>query len=84
MNDLTVPITPRAHQTLQELSNLTGDPLPVVLDKAVEAYRRKQFLEGLSADFAALRQNPAAWQEELQERADWDATLADDLEREND
>lgn len=41
---------------------------------------RQGFLEGLAGDFAALRNNPAAWQEEEKERVAWDAALADDLE----
>ncbi len=43
---------------------------------------RQRFLEGVNADFAALRNDPAAWQEELAERAAWDCTLADDLKDE--
>ncbi|WP_254054095.1 hypothetical protein [Singulisphaera sp. GP187] len=51
-----------------------------VLGKAIEEYRKKRFLEGLNADFAALREDPAAWVEEQKERAVWDATLADGLD----
>jgi hypothetical protein len=54
--------------------------MSVILDKAIEAYRRKRFLEQLSEDFARLRRDPALWEEELAERKLWDATLADDLE----
>ncbi len=79
MASLTVRISRKTHQSLKELSGLTGEPMPAVLDKAIEAYRRRQFLEGLAADFARLRKNPKAWQQELDERAEWDATLADRL-----
>ena len=51
-----------------------------VLDKAIEIYRRQRFLAGLNADFAALRKNKAAWEEERAERSTWDATLTDGLE----
>jgi hypothetical protein len=51
-----------------------------ILDKAIELYKRQRFLEGLNADFAALRQNKADWEEELAERASWDNTLSDGLE----
>jgi hypothetical protein len=40
---------------------------------------RQCFLEGVNADFADLRNDPTAWQEELAERATWDCTLADGL-----
>lgn len=40
---------------------------------------RQRFLEGVNTGFAALRDNPEAWQEEQAERAAWDCTLADGL-----
>jgi len=52
----------------------------VIVYKAIEAYRRASFLAGLNGDFAALRQNRAAWEEEQKERRAWDARLADGLE----
>lgn len=77
MASVTVRISQRAHQTLKELAERSGQPMPAVLDRAIEAYRRRQFLEGLSCDFAKLRADPKAWQQELDERAEWDSTLAD-------
>jgi hypothetical protein len=50
------------------------------LAKAVEAYRRQRFWEQTNAAYAALRADPEAWQKELQERRDWEATLVDGLE----
>ena len=51
--------------------------MQAVLEQAIEAYRRQSFLEGLSSDFAVLRENEAEWQVEKTERATWDTTLAD-------
>jgi len=45
MNHFTVDISEIAHQTLQDLSKQTGQLVNVLLDKAVEEFRRKQFLE---------------------------------------
>jgi hypothetical protein len=53
-----------------------------VLERALESYRRQRFLEALNEDFSALRKDPAAWASEQDERAAWDATLADGLESE--
>jgi hypothetical protein len=53
-----------------------------ILDKAVEDYRRKCVLERANAGYAALRAAPEAWNEELAERADWEATLSDGLDDE--
>ncbi len=80
MESLTVRISRSAHTTLRALADEAGESMTVVLDKAVEAYRRECFLAGLNADFAALREVPAAWQDELAERALWDSTVADGIE----
>jgi predicted transcriptional regulator len=80
MPGATVRINPRAHKTLRQLARQTGQSMPQILDRAIEEYRRRTFLEGLSEDFTRLRRDRAAWNEELKERAAWDATLADDLE----
>jgi predicted transcriptional regulator len=82
MASLTVRIGESAHRMLQELAEQTGTSMQAVLEKAVSEYQRKCFLEGLNADFATLRNNPKAWQEELEERALWDSTLADGLAEE--
>jgi len=80
MNHFTVDISETAHQTLQDLSKQTGQPLNVILDKAVEEFRRKQFLEEANRAYAQLKNDPQAWAEELEERRAWDVTLGDGLE----
>ncbi len=72
-------ISETAHRNLREISRVQRRPMQAVLDSAVEAYRRKVFLEGLNADFAALRADPDAWREEEEERALWETTLSDGL-----
>lgn len=39
-----------------------------VLAKALEAYRRDQFLRSTNTAYKALRSDPVAWAEELEER----------------
>lgn len=79
MPTVTARLRPDTHGTLKGLAEQTGEAIPDLLAKAVEAYRRQYFLEGLAADFAALRRSLEAWEEELAERELWDATMADDL-----
>ncbi len=67
------------HRNLKELSVLTGFSMQAILDQAVAAYRDNLFLEGLNEDFATLRCQPNAWQEELDERALWEKSLSDGL-----
>jgi hypothetical protein len=80
MTGTTVKVNAETYARLKEAVAETGEPMIEVLAKAVETYRRRAFLEGLNADFAALRNDPEAWAEEQAERAAWDATLADDLQ----
>jgi hypothetical protein len=79
MSGVTVKINAETYAKLKEAVAETGEPMIVVLAKAVEAFRRQTFLEGVNADFAALRNDRRAWAEEQSERAAWDATMADGL-----
>ncbi|HET7035820.1 MAG TPA: hypothetical protein VFI42_09095 [Thermomicrobiaceae bacterium] len=49
---------------------------------AVEAMRRKRILEMTNAAYAAMRADPERWQEELDERREWEETLTDGQEDE--
>lgn len=75
----TVRIDETTRDFLRELARETGLSMQDSLAEAVEAYRRRRFLESANADYARLRADPAAWADELAERQLWDATLADGL-----
>jgi hypothetical protein len=68
------------HSILRELSAETGEPMQDLLAEAVEAMRRRRILELTNAAYAAMRDDPVAWQAEIAERQAWDVTLADGLE----
>lgn len=80
MSTPTVGISEAAHRLLQELAAQTGQTPMDVLDKALDAYRRKVFFEQLNAGYAELRADPEAWAEVEAERQLWDATLMDGLD----
>ena len=80
MASATVKIDAETYAKLRAAAAETGEPMIAVLAKAVEAYRRRTFLEALNGDFAVLRADPQAWNEELAERAAWDNALSDGLE----
>jgi predicted transcriptional regulator len=80
MSTPTIPISEASRQLLCELAEQTGQSMTDILDKALGAYRRQLFFEQLNAGYAALRADPQAWAEELQERKLWDATLMDGLD----
>lgn len=80
MASATVRISEEAREALREISAESGESMQAILDRAIEAYRRKRFFEQLNADYAALRANPEAWAEYQKELALWDATLMDGLD----
>ncbi|TDI47315.1 MAG: toxin-antitoxin system protein [Acidobacteria bacterium] len=68
------------HHVLKELAELAGESMSNVLANALDDYRRKHFLKGLSDDFASLRSSESEWTEELGERELWASAVSDDLE----
>ena len=79
MPSTTVRIKRETKQLLEEIANQTGQKTQQILDKAIEAYRRRVFLERANQAYATLRQDAEKWAEELAERKAWDATSSDDL-----
>jgi predicted transcriptional regulator len=75
----TVRVSEHTHELLRKLAEATGEPLQMVLERAVESYRREQFYAEFNAAFERLRADPVAWEEELAERALLEGTLADGL-----
>ncbi len=72
MPEVMINISDAAHKMLVELAAGSGETVPVVLERAIENYRRSVFLSQANQAFAALRQNEALWQAEQEERALWD------------
>ena len=79
MSAPTVRISEASHLILKKLAETTGQTMMDVLDKSLDAYRRKLFFEQLNAGYAELRADPKAWAEHLAERKLWDSTLMDGL-----
>ncbi len=73
-------ISEPTREILRRLAEASGEPMQVILDKAVETYRRQRFLEESNRAFAALKAKAKEWKSEQTERKAWDATLADGLE----
>jgi predicted DNA-binding protein len=80
MSHLTISLSEATHEMLAALTELTGETMQTVLDKAIENYRRHIFLLQANRAFAALRQNEELWQEEIEERDLWDQTISDGIE----
>lgn len=80
MSTTPVHINDAPYRLLKELAEQTGQTITDVLEKALDAYRRKLFFEQMNAGYAELRADPKAWAEHLREREVWDATLMDGLD----
>jgi hypothetical protein len=76
----TVRLNDSAHRALRDLADTEKAPLQTVLERAIENYRRQRFLEAANRTYAALRNDPAAWRHEQEERELWDKTAADGLD----
>ena len=76
----TIRIREKSHMALKEMAALTGESLQDVLDQAIEDRRRKLYLEGVNADYAALKRNSKAWADFKKETALWDVTNLDGLD----
>jgi len=84
MPSANVRISRDAHAVLRQLAHQEGLSLQALLDRAVENYRRRLFLEKANAAYTTLRADKAQWDEELAERGEWDATLTDGLDESGD
>ncbi len=80
MSMTTVRLRPKTHKVLKELAEMTGESIQDALERAVEDRQRRLYLEGLNADYAALRRDPKAWAEFQKENALWDVTNEDGLD----
>ena len=77
----TVRISKQTHQVLRELADHEQASLQTVLERAIESYRRKRFLDEVNRQFGALRSDGDAWKLELEERSEWDITMTDETDR---
>ena len=79
MPSTTVRIKRETKRLLEEIATQTGQKTKQVLDEAIEAYRRRVFLERANQAYALLQQDADRWAKEFAERKAWDATSSDDL-----
>lgn len=79
MRHTTVRISETTRELLRSLAEAEGVAMQTVLERAVEIYRRRRFLDQVNTAYAALRGNDRAWADVAKEREGWDATLSDGL-----
>jgi hypothetical protein len=80
MSAAIVQINDSTARLLEELAEKTGLTTSDVLDKALDAYKRKVFLEQVNAAYAVLRADPTAWADVEAERQSMAGSLMDGLD----
>jgi len=83
MGYTTVRVSETTRDLLRKLAAREGGSMQAVLEKALEAYRRREFLEGVNRAYGALRSDSEQWADLEDERAAWDVTIADGLPTEH-
>jgi predicted transcriptional regulator len=81
-HDKMLRIDRRTDSVLSKLAKETGRAKKDLIAHAVERMRRERLLDAMNAGFAALKRDPAAWAEELEERLGWESAVADGVEGE--
>ncbi len=79
-----VRINEEAKQRLRLLAEETGESMSSVLEKAIETYRRKRFLESVNEAYRSLRKDKKGWASLQEERARWDRASMDGLDPDED
>ncbi len=75
----SVRVNERTWSILKEIADSAGETMQSVLEKAAESYRRQWILQKTNEAYNTLKNDEAAWQEELAERRLWTSSLSDDL-----
>ena len=78
----TVRIEPAAYAALAEVARLEHVTLTEALTRAIQVYRRDALIRAMSEDYGELKSDPTAWAAEQSQRAAWDHSLGDGLDRE--
>lgn len=75
-----VHISAQSHRHLREMAAQEGERMCVVLEKALEQYRRQKFWGEMRAAYAVIQSDPEAMAAEKKEFALWEVTLMDGLD----
>lgn len=80
MSNTTIRIRTETHELLQHMAKQSGTSMQAVLERALEAERRRRLLDAANLAYAALQADGDAASRYRQELDIWDATLEDGLE----
>ena len=69
----TVRVRRHDYARLQVLAKSRGASVIDVVHVAIDALEKQEFLQGLTADYARLREDPELWEQYVAERQEWDS-----------
>jgi hypothetical protein len=67
-------------KNLDELAKTMGKSKQFIMEQALKAYAREQFLKKTNEEYAQLKQDSKAYTDYIRENKDWDITLQDGLD----
>jgi predicted transcriptional regulator len=79
MKTTTVRVPSETRDAMREMARREGVPMVIVLQKAVDAYRRRRFWDEVDRAYASLRADRKAWKKEEDERRVWNDANLDGL-----
>ncbi|MDM8564744.1 hypothetical protein QUF74_03740 [Candidatus Halobeggiatoa sp. HSG11] len=82
MSHYNITISESARNILHEISQQEKTSIHTILEEAIENYRRQHVLNQTNKAYAKLKQNAQTWEEEIEERRNWENTLTDGLKNE--
>ena len=77
----TVRINRQTYNEIKELAEKQHKNMQNIIDLAIKHYLKIQYFQEMNLSYARLRENQEAWEEEQNEREDWETTLQDDLDK---
>jgi predicted DNA-binding protein len=80
MATTTIRVSEETREALRALAASTGEPMARLVERAVKHLRAEEFFAELDNAYERLDADAGASAEEAPERKEWEATLADGLD----
>lgn len=75
-------VSEEAYSKLHQIALKSGSSKQEILDQALQNLERENILKQANEAYAAVKKDPKLWQEQQEELALWETSLADGLEDE--
>lgn len=79
----TIRVSREVYNDAKTLAQNQHENIQEIIEHAITEYKKKKFFDSLNAAYEKLQSDPAAWEEEQKEREEWDMTLSDGLENDD-